>query len=248
MYANHLRPMVVALASILVLVATPLLSQTIHGKLLEQLSDKAVGGASVTLVTDQNAQVASAQTSNDGTFMFRAPTAGTYRLRVSKNGYRASETPAIQLQSGDDVSATVHILPNKIELSPLVVTANNRRPSGKLNGFYDRMQKYRNATFITRDQIDKRRPFNVSDLLTTVPGIIVRPRIRGFGNDVRTVGGCRPTVLLDGLPYPLMGESIDDIVSPRQLEGIEVYSTWAEVPPDLNRGFARCGVIALWTK
>jgi len=249
MRANCLRPIVVLLAASCVIAASPLTAQTIRGKLLEQLSEKPVGGASVTLVTDQNAQVATTQTNASGDFTFRLAAPGAYRLRVSRSGYRGSETPVIQLQSGDDVSATVHILPNRLDLTPLIVTSNNRRPAGKLAGFNERMQKYsRRGTFITRDQIDKARPLNVSDLLEPVSGLIVRPRLRSFGSDVRTLDGCRPTVLLDGLPYPLMGESIDEIVSPRQLEAIEVYPSWAQVPPELNRGFTRCGMIALWTR
>jgi hypothetical protein len=239
---------VIAVAVLLTIAASPLAAQIIRGKLLDQVGDKPVGGASVTLLTDQNAQAGSAQSSSSGDFTLRAPRAGVYRIRVAKNGYRASETPAIQLQAGDDIGVTMHIIPNKIELSPVVVTANSRRPSGRLGGFYDRMQRKGFGTFITREQIQQRRPFEVTEMLRGIPGLELRPRLRGFGYDVRTIEGCRPSVYLDGVPFPLMGESIDNIVNPMNLEGIEVYTHAVEVPAELQRGLGRCGVIALWTR
>jgi hypothetical protein len=45
-----------------------------------------------------------------------------------------------------------------------------------------------------------------------------------------------------------MGESIDDIVNPNDIEGIEVYTNPAEVPGEFMTARTNCGVIALWTK
>ena len=88
----------------------------------------------------------------------------------------------------------------------------------------------------------------MTDLLRTVPGLQVLPSLRGFGNVVRTIEGCTPAVYLGGTRFPLMGESIDDIVNPMALEGIEVYTHAAEVPAEFQGPFSNCGVIALWTR
>lgn len=168
-------------------------------------------------------------------------------LAASSRAVKA-QTPAIKLQASDQVSLDVKTVPNKVDVSPVLLTSNSRRPSGRLGGFYDRMQHKKFGTFITRAQIEKRRPFNVTDMLAGASGLIVQPSRRGFGNEVRTTQRCRPTVYLDGLPFPLLGESIDNLVNPMQLEGIEVYPNALDVPGELQRGLSRCGVIALWTK
>jgi hypothetical protein len=54
---------------------------------------------------------------------------------------------------------------------------------------------------------------------------------------------------LDGVPYALLGgETIDDVVSPTQLEGIEVYRHAAEVPAEFLTAGSSCGAIVLWTR
>jgi hypothetical protein len=133
-------------------------------------------------------------------------------------------------------------------MRPIAIVASSRRTPGRLSGFYDRMQRHGVGTFITSDQIERARPFAVTDLLRTVPGLQVFPSRRGFGNTVRTIEGCQPTVYLDGVRFPLLGESIDDIVNPMTLEGIEVYPHAVDVPAELQGPTSNCGAIALWTK
>lgn len=235
-------------AFVLPCVATPGGGQVIRVRLLEPATDKPVA-ATITLVTPQNAVVAqSTRDGSDGGVALQAPTPGNYRVRAERPGYPTVVTPAMALRTGDDVAVILRAAPDPVELKPVVVVANNRRPPGRLGGFYDRMQRYKTGRFITREQIDKMRPFFVTDILRTLPGVQVVPSLRGIGYDVRMSTGCRPNVFLDGLSFPLTGESIDDIVSPMQLEGVEVYPTAAEVPPDLHPTDNMCGAIALWTR
>jgi outer membrane receptor for ferrienterochelin and colicin len=139
-----------------------------------------------------------------------------------------------------------------MRVQPLVVISsnsaanNNNRRTGLLSGFQQRAQRHTFGRFITRDEIDKQHPIFVSDLLRTIPGLEVVPRLGG--NDVRSITGCRPAVYLDGIRYPLMGETIDQIVSPYELEGIEVYTHPSEVPVEFQGPGSDCGVIALWTR
>jgi hypothetical protein len=234
----------------LVGVAWPLAAQTIRGRVLEEFTDRPIGGAAVSLLTEQGARVAQGATSaSDGGFTLPAPSPSTYRLWAEKPGYRLLVSPALQLRQGDVLDVTLRLLPDTIVLRPVVVTASNRRPAGRFGGFYDRMGRHVAGTFITRDQIERRHPIQVSDLLRTIPGLEVLPSPRGFGFDVRTVDGCRPQVFLDGVPYALLGgETIDDVVSPTQLEGIEVYRHAAEVPAEFLTAGSSCGAIVLWTR
>jgi hypothetical protein len=234
---------------IIVGAASHLSAQTISGKLLDQYSNKPIPNATITLTNDQGAPVGpTVKTGNDGSFSITAPAPGIYRLRANVAGYVTAVSPAIALQPGDRINLNWHLLAGVVSLRPVAIVGNARPNSSALSGFQQRAQRRAFGYFITRDQIDKLRPFAVSDLLRTVPGLEVVPSLRGFGNVVRTIEGCTPAVYLDGVRFPLMGESIDDIANPNELEGIEVYTHAAEVPPEFSGPWSNCGVIALWTR
>ena len=236
-------------AAFAVIVASPAGAQRVRGNVLAEFTDQPVANASLYLLTSDGTQVAGgATTRSDGTFTLTAPTAGVYRLYASRPGYRRLFTPAIQLNQNEELGVTLRMLPDTITLRPLTVTAS-RRPSGRLGGFYDRAQRHAGGTFITRQDIEQRHPFEVSDLLRTVPGLTVVPAPFGFGYDVRTTTGCRPRVYLDGVAYPLLGsETIDRIVSPNQIEGIEVYTGPATTPVEFQGPGNSCGAIVIWTR
>ena len=249
---THTRPITIVLLTAMMLVvgvAQQLAAQAIRGKLLDQYTNNPIPGATITLVTPQNAPVGrTAKTAPDGSFSITAPVPGTYRLRADVAGYVTATTPAIDLIPGDQLNITWRLLAGALQLRPIAITSNDRPNSSKLSGFEQRMKTHGFGYFITRDKIDQMRPFSVTDLLRTVPGLQVIPSMRTFGNVVRTIEGCTPAVYLDGSRFPLMGESIDDIVNPMALEGIEVYTHAVEVPAEFQGPFANCGVIALWTK
>jgi hypothetical protein len=237
-------------AAVLILVsAQPVAAQVIRGKLFDQYTNNPIPSAAVTLVAPDNTPVGpTVKTGSDGSFSVQAPAPGIYRLRAELPGYLAAVTPAMELGSGDQINLTWKLLAGVVQMRPVAIVASSRRTSGKLSGFYDRMQRHGFGTFITRDQIDKRRPFFVTDLLQMVPGLRVVPSPQGFGNNVVTSEGCRPAVFLDGTHFPLLGESIDAIVNPQDVEGIEVYSHAVEVPPQFQAPGNTCGAIVIWTK
>ena len=59
---------------------------------------------------------------------------------------------------------------------------------------------------------------------------------------------CVPSLYLDGVRFPLRrGDQIDDVVGPRDIELIEIYSEF-EVPGEFTNSDIGCGVIAIWTR
>ena len=241
-----------ALFAVVVLVlfaAQQTAAQSVRGKLLDQYTNEPIPNATVTLVTPDNSPVGpSVKSGNDGSFTIQAPRPGVYRLRAELPGYVAAMTPAIELAPGDQLNITWRLVAGVIQIRPVAIVANARPTSPRLKGFMDRAQRRGFGYFITRDKIEQQRPFRVTDLLRTVPGLQVLPSTRGFGDIVRTTEGCTPAVYLDGSRFPLMGESIDDLINPMALEGIEVYSHAVEVPAEFQGPFATCGVIGLWTR
>ncbi len=241
-----------ALFAVVVLVlsaAQQAAAQSVRGKLLDQYTNEPIPNATVTLVTPDNSPVGpKVKSGNDGSFTIQAPRPGVYRLKAELPGYVAAMTPAIELVPGDQLNITWRLLAGVVQIRPVAIVANDRPTSPRLKGFMDRAQRRGFGYFITRDKIEQQRPFRVTDLLRTVPGLQVLPSRRGFGDIVRTTEGCTPAVYLDGSRFPLMGESIDNLVDPMALEGIEVYSHAVEVPAEFQGPFANCGVIALWTR
>ncbi len=59
---------------------------------------------------------------------------------------------------------------------------------------------------------------------------------------------CVPSLYLDGVRFPMRrGDQIDDVVGPRDIELIEIYSEF-EVPGEFTNSDIGCGVIAIWTR
>jgi hypothetical protein len=109
--------------------------------------------------------------------------------------------------------------------------------------------------FIDRDMIDRRQPFNTTDLLRTAPGVSVYSgrgpgsgtniQIRGSGN---FQGTCQPGLVLDGMP--LGNEStrdLDFLARPEDVAAIAVYRGPSEVPAEYQSS-ASCGLIQIWTR
>jgi hypothetical protein len=97
------RPILVsrlaALAAALVL-APPLASQAVVGKLVEEGSRAPVAAVLVSLVDSAGRAVAATQTREDGGFMLAAPAPGTYRVRAEGGGRAAVESEALALAPG----------------------------------------------------------------------------------------------------------------------------------------------------
>jgi hypothetical protein len=104
--------------------------------------------------------------------------------------------------------------------------------------------------FVTREQIEKRRPLLLSDMMRIIPGTTIL-----IGENGRTalrfarVGrpGCPPQFFVDGMQ--VSGFSIDDM-PPGDVEGVELYAGSAGLPPEFNRlrGTTICGTVAIWTR
>lgn len=244
---SGLRMISIGIVSLLLAGAGPLAAQAVEGKLLQKGNDLPIGAATVRLLPERGRAVTEARTNEDGEFELSAPAAGIYRLQVERSGFRPAETPAVELRTGDRAELVVRVATDTVVLAGLEVTAYSRRPRGRLGGFYDRMERGGFGHFIARAEIEKRHPFRVTDLLWTVPGLVLTPAQLGFGYVATTPAGCAPRVYLDGMRFALLGESIDAIVPPIDLEGIEVYTHGAGVPVEYAAD-AACGVILLWTR
>ncbi|MDQ6738270.1 MAG: carboxypeptidase-like regulatory domain-containing protein [Gemmatimonadota bacterium] len=113
-------------------------------------------------------------------------------------------------------------------------------------GFLERQAQHR-GYFIGPEEIERRRPNYISDLMFTVPGVVMvgRPHSRAV-KYLSSVGQCPLKLYLDGNAAP----EGDDWVAGSDIKAVEVYANSMNVPsafmPSQLKGY--CGSIVIWTK
>ena len=183
-------------------------------------------------------------TDDSGTFRIPSIPEGTATIAVRRIGFRpiSIETPVPA-----PVALAFALEPAATQLSKVVVQDRRNRYEGPLAHF-NRRRDLGFGRFITRDDIDKRNALRTTDLLRSLPGVMVSPGRTGITQVRLRQNNCPPFVWLDGSPA-LAGYLDVDSFDPSTLAGIEVYSGVGTVPVELRgpRGEERCGVIALWS-
>lgn len=143
-----------------------------------------------------------------------------------------------------------------VELEPLHVRVDPPPRRGKMAGFHRRSERGM-GRFITRREIERRDPVRLSDLVRLGPGTGTVPHADGSGRRhveisraafLEDTGVCRVRYWIDGVPLHGASRFELDELSPRDVEGIEIYRGASEIPPRFNRRGSQCGVIVVWTR
>ena len=152
---------------------------------------------------------------------------------------------------GKTVALAVVLEASAMRIEGMTVEEATRRRQ-MLSDFYDRSSRGF-GHFVTREQIEKRNPMNLSDMMRMIPGARLVPLRAGSQSTLRFsraqmgTRDCPPQYWVDGVKA--WNLNIDDIV-PQDVEGIEVYSGASTVPPQFNtkEGTTICGVVLIWTR
>lgn len=239
----------------------------LRGQVLDEETGEGVAGVEVTFLDARERARARVITDSLGLFRMSRVPAGPFALRTSRIGYADVTTPRWTLDRADTLIVEIRIAQDAVPLAPLEIVARARpAPSAVLDDFRWRMERG-HGTYFGRAEIVQRNPGYITDLLRTVPGVRVVSTGRGrtdmhveMGRALPGQGGgaCPVQVFLDGqLVTPYIGRTrrtvdpgfaIDDLVSPSDLEGVEVYRGLSTVPAEFMTPEARCGVVALWTR
>lgn len=195
-----------------------------------------VGGTQLTAETDE-----------EGQFQLAKASPGELSIRVRRLGYKP-DTVRVTVLAGEQHPVNITLARLAVELQPLVIYGR-RNVTGRMAGFYERLGRGM-GHFLTREQIERRNPMNMTDMFRMIPG--ARVETRGMGSQAVRFRGSRqaPLVWLDGTPL-YAGEFDLDTVDPRSFEGIEIYSGPASVPAEFlgNRITSSSGgTIILWTR
>jgi hypothetical protein len=119
-------------------------------------------------------------------------------------------------------------------------------PSG-LGEFLERRRRGL-GTFLTAEDIERRRPRVPTDLLTGVPGLKIMPGRTGWGYRIQGRAGCVPTVFVDGHAIQGAADDLAEVINAGDIRAIEVYRG-PEVPPQFGTPRVDgCEVILLWTR
>jgi hypothetical protein len=225
------------------------------GNLLDARSGEPILLGYVALVTPDGDRMAWTLTDQEGFFRLDAPSSGSYMLYGESLGYHASVEGPVEMESRQIISAEFRLDPMPVVLDSLRVVAQSRRISLVLSGYYDRAQRGL-GHFIGPEEIrEKTEAQRVTDLFWGVPGVHLVPQSNlagsGYVPMMRTAGGmrgsCLPDVYLDGVPTPGARE-IDQLITPMDIEAVEIYRGASEVPARFTTATGNCGVILIWSR
>jgi hypothetical protein len=227
--------------------------QVVRGVLISDIESAPIVDARVLLLDAGGRMLAEAVTDSAGWFLLSADDGGWYRLRSSPAGYVAATTPRVEVADGVVLDVRFVLSPEILLLAPLEVRAKSRPlvAGGSLQAYRDRVRQ-RVGFQLTREQIAQQNPKAMTDLLRRVPGL----RIERDGNGGTTVAmsgvrrilrDCPMRIFVDGQEFRHGPGAVDDMI-PVDIEGIEVFRTIAELPPEFSGPDSHCGVIAIWTR
>lgn len=184
-----------------------------------------------------------ATTRADGRFTLGGLPAGTFSVEARMLGFEPKHA-AVDLSDKTPASVDIMFKERVQELSRVVIMGKPSRNAPDIDGFL-RRSRTGLGHYITAADYALKTAFAVSDALRMTPGVQVVPS-GSFGHVILLRGRCAPVVYLDGVQATDGYKTLDDIVPPQQIAGIEVYAGLGEAPPQYQSN--GCGVILVWTK
>ena len=181
------------------------------------------------------------RSSADGRFGFEKVQSGAVRVSVRRLGYKATtkevtvngQAPAIPLDFALAVMA--------YDVDPVTIESDNDR----MHEFYERERTNNFGKYLEGAEIRRRDPRLLSDVLRTIPGVSMSSANRTQNRVL--LRGCKPTIWENGMKA--FGAEIDDVANPTDVAGLEVYLSWAGLPPQYqDRENPGCGAILIWTR
>ena len=186
-----------------------------------------------------------------GLFLLNGLPAGKIELRFRRLSY-SPVTATIDVEAEDTTAVIVTLRVVAQQLNAVIVLDT----PGRLRDYsgFEGRRKQGIGHFITRAEIEARRPLQLSDMMRTIPGAALAPTSVGtastlrFGRSLNSLKpNCAPLYWIDGIRA--IGLNIDD-VPPGDVEGIELYAGAAGLPPRFHQGRedVSCGTVVIWTR
>lgn len=229
-------------------------AQVVRGVVLAASDGAPIGDARLEL-RDQDGDIrAGFISAENGSFELSADRSGMVRLSVSHIGFADWETANFALGSDAILDVEVRLGVEAIPLEPIVVVA--RRSDGQsLTAQFERRMLDPGRVggfFVPAATIEGRPMTSPTNLVLGAPGMSVRlaGHSAGIERQVIMAGQCVARTFIDGVRVQQAdGVSIDDLVAPERLAGVEIYPRPLEAPPQYRDAIPpTCGVVLFWTK
>ena len=216
------------------------------GRLLGQVVDRTTGRPVTMAALSIAGRPEVVESDRMGNFRIAAVPVGTHALDVRRLGYEPLRH-SVEVNTGLTTELEVGLVPEPVELEPLVVTTVRLRRL-EVMGFYERKwwgERLGLGTFFEADYIERWRPLHIEHLIATEASIGLSGG--GYGALVnRRYGGCMMRVFLDN--KDVTGTELRAFVRPFEVAGVEIYKGPASLPGEFAGSDSQCGVVAIWTK
>jgi len=198
------------------------------------------------------------RTDATGRAYWRGLAAGTYRAIVRRPGYRSA---SVELPLDANTGVYGVVLEANVPQSLAAMRVAAEAPAiARLAGFEDRRRRGEPSAVVTRADIERRNPIQLSQLLRGLPGIRLadsvgnRIAVSTRGQKMSRSGSgnglvpCVMRVSVDGIPLSALANI--DAMPPVVVYGIEVYNGPSRMPASMGglRTDNWCGLIAIWTR
>lgn len=216
----------------LTLAAAPAAAQIVRGTVVDAEAGTPIAHAEVVLIDEDGNAVQTSLSDGVGAFMLQAPKAGRYTLNVRHIAFVAVSTPVVDVMDLQIVDVQIRMSTAAITLDPLVVVQRRSYGVGQIAEFYERADRYGKGGFgRIYFHEDIQRYISLRHLFMTLP----------------RQASCGMPILIDGLPIDDMRD-LDAFANPKDVEGVEVYRSWAQVPPEYQHLANQCGIALVWTR
>jgi hypothetical protein len=227
-----------------------------------------VAGAELVLSDTIAGLTMSTTADSQGRFEIPFTRGGSFEISAERMGY-SRVLSALACFDGEELLVQIVLSVSPVEITGLDITARPVPAAAELNfrGFEAR-RAHQPGFFIAEDEIVRRSPTRMTDLVGRAPGATVLrlggravdvTLVRGQGSSFRGLGTCLPSIYLDGLRVreggPQEGDIrkatftlLNDLIQPEEVTGIEVYTGLGGLPAVFRGTGASCGVVAIWTK
>lgn len=234
----------------------------IEGRVVDEQTGEPVPSVDLVVRAGNDRFITNTVTDDGGRFELQLSRLHAISIYASRIGYADNQTPVLRFGDHDFFRVEIRLDPVAVLLAPLEVLTRRKGDRSPVLENFDRRVHIGSGYYITREDIEARRPSLVTDLLATVPGV----RVVGSGAGTRRTieiartGGrdCPVQIFVDGMLVtrrvspafgaPTAGYTIDDVALPNSVEGIEIYRGLSTVPAEFLTPDADCGVVAIWTR
>ncbi len=243
-------PAIAAAALLCGMLRSPAAAQTgFAGRVIDLAGRLPIADVRVSAHDERGREHGVTQSDSTGYFKLRL-LPGSYYLQALRIGYAPSKTGTVEFDEEEQVEVILQMNVRPLSMDPLVVVGR-RNASGRLREYYDRFDRDAGrGRFVTRAQIDSMDAPGITSHLEQYGVPMLMDRSTGDKWPLG-VGRCPMRVFLDGVnidPRAGVAFPIDALVRPSEVEGVEIYRSSYEAPPQYQTRGNTCGIVLIWTR